>query len=155
MGRQYEPPVVKADLKDYPGRGSEIDVYKLGIVSGRGMAVEVGMCPKDYVVSDIVFPPFSPGDKYSSALWFYQPFSYIGNYLHPSLDLDLQLILDDDVGDNADNLETTSPTLSAFGESIDVLRDADTLNNCEALLDHNAIASNVSPNVNIPGNRMC
>ena len=85
-------------------------------------------------MSDIVFPPFSPGDKYSSALWFYQPFSYIGNYFHPSLDLDVQLIADDDVGDNADNLETSPPTLSAFGESIDVLPNADALNNCEALL---------------------
>ena len=146
-GRQYEPPVVKGDLKDYPGRGSEIDVYKLRIVSGRGMAVEVGMCQKDYVVSDIVFLPFSPGDKYSSALWFYQPFSN----LRPSLDLDVQLIADDDVGDNADNLETTPPTFSAFGESIVELPDADALNNCEVILDHNAIASNVSPTVNIPG----
>ena len=129
-----EPPVVKADLKDYPGRGSEIDAYKLGIVSGRGMAVEVGMCPKDYFVSDMVFPPFSPGDKYSSALWFYQPFSYIGNYLYPSLDLDVQLIADDDVGDNGDNLETMPPPLSVCGEIIDVLPNADALNNCEALL---------------------
>ena len=108
--RQYESPFVKADLKDYPGRGSEIDAYKLGIMGGREMVVEVRMCPKDYVVSDNVFPPISPGDKYSSALWFYQPFSYIGNYLRPSLDLDAELIADDEVGDNADNLETTPPT---------------------------------------------
>ena len=143
--KQCVQPFIKASLKDYPQHGEEVIAWKEGVLMAREMASRVGMKPDDDLPND--FPPFDDDHPCSSAIWFYKPFHFPKNTLNPSEKLSDDIYEEDD----ADSLNIS--TLTAFGEEIDCLPSAESLNNCEALNPPDAPvieSSKISPTVTIP-----
>ena len=95
--RQYNKGCLKADLKNYPAQGEEVNAWKEGIVEGRHLAVLVDMipgqnqagsnnqCPDDY--------PSDGGDCPQDLEWFFKPYNYKQNKFNG----------DDDSFDGGDN----------------------------------------------------